>query len=250
MSQTQQRRVALVTGGSRGIGRAVCSALAAQGTAVAVHYRSQKASADQIVANIQQSGGAAIAIQGDLAEAAVPGQLVEQTISSLGALDILINNAGEMTHAAVAEMTDAVWEQTLSVNLTAAFRLSRACIPVMQARGWGRIINVTSQVIYTGSANHAHYAAAKAGLVGLTYSLAKELGPFGITVNALCPGRILTDMIVDQLPNREAEWLAQTPLRRFGQPEEVAAAIAFLASDGGSYITGAVLNVSGGQVMG
>ena len=120
----------------------------------------------------------------------------------------------------------------------------------MKARRWGRIINVSSQVAFTGSNNHAHYAAAKSGLLGLTFSLAKELGASGITANVVAPGRIVTDMLLSQMPGREEEWLRQTPLRRFGRPEEVAVPIAFLASDEASYITGAVLNVSGGQLMG
>lgn len=243
-------RIALVTGGSRGIGKAACLMLAAQGASVAVHYRSQAAAANEVVAAIQQQGGQAIAVQADLAETDVPAQLMDQVVQRLGTVDILINNAGEMTHAPVAEMSDELWERTLTVNLTAAFRLTRACIPAMTERGWGRIINVASQVVYTGSVNHAHYAAAKAGLIGFTYSLAKELGTAGIMVNAVCPGRILTDMITEHLPKRQAEWLAQTPLKRFGEPEEVASAIAFLASDGASYITGAALNVNGGLVMG
>ncbi len=250
MIAAQKRRVALVTGGSRGIGRAACLSLAEQGAVIAVHYRAQAAAADEVVKIIESRAGRAIAIQGDLAEADAPARLINQTVQQLGAIDILVNNAGEMTHSSVAEMSDEIWEQTLTVNLTAAFRLTRACIPAMLERHWGRIINVASQVVYTGSVNHAHYAAAKAGLIGFTYSLAKELGAAGITVNAVCPGRIVTDMISEQLPIRQAEWLAQTPLKRFGEPEEVAAAIAFLASDGASYITGAVLNVNGGLVMG
>jgi len=218
-------RVALVTGGSRGIGRATCLALAAHGAAVAVHYRGQ-------------------------AEAAAPSSLVDQTAARLGPIDILVNNAGGMTDSAVADMTDEVWEESMTLNLGAAFRCARACIPGMKARQWGRIINVTSQAAYTGSSNHAHYAAAKAGLIGLTFSLAKELARSGITANAVAPGRIVTDMLMELAPGREQEWLAQTPMRRFGRPEEAAAAIVFLASEAASYITGANLNVNGGQLMG
>jgi 3-oxoacyl-[acyl-carrier protein] reductase len=142
-----------------------------------------------------------------------------------------------------------MWEQAITLHLSSVFRCTRACIPSMKARMWGRIINVSSQVVYTGSANHAHYAAAKSGLLGLTFSLAKELGTSGITANLVAPGRIITDLLTERMAGREEEWLNQTPLRRFGQPEEVAEPIAFLASDAASYITGATIHVNGGLVM-
>jgi len=161
-----------------------------------------------------------------------------------------VNNAGEQGTASVTEMADAEWQRSLDLNLTAAFRLAQACLPEMLAQRWGRIINVSSQAAYTGSARHAHYAAAKAGLLGFTFSLAKEAGPHNVTANVVVPGRIETDMLAGQLPSRAGEWLKQTPLGRLGRPEEVAAAIAFLASEAASYITGAALQVGGGLVMG
>ena len=250
MTKDLSGHFALVTGGSRGIGRAACLALAERGAVVAVHYHRQAQAADEVVAAIRQAGGRAVALQADVSDSAAIAMLVEQVSAQLGAVDILVNNAGEMTDSSVEAMSDEVWDRALSVNLTSAFRCTRACLPAMQARGWGRIINVASQVIYTGSVNHAHYAAAKSGLLGLTFSLAKEVSASGITVNLVSPGRIVTDMIIDKIPAREREWLAQTPLRRLGQPEEVASAIAFLASESASYITGANLNVNGGLVMG
>jgi 3-oxoacyl-[acyl-carrier protein] reductase len=243
-------RTALVTGGARGIGRAICYALAARGATVGVHFRSSAANAAEVVAAIKAHGGAAAAYRADLAIPGAATALVDQVAAALGTLDILVNNAAEMTDAPVQEMTDAEWDTTINVNLSAAFRLARACIPLMRARGWGRIINISSQAAYTGSRNHAHYAAAKAGLAGLTYSLAKELGAAGITVNLVAPGRILTDMVLERMAGREEEWLRQTPLGRFGTPEEVAAPVAFLASEGARYITGATLHVNGGLVMG
>ena len=250
MIENLSKRVALVTGGSRGIGRATCIALATSGVAVGVHYNSSTESALETVETIKQAGGMAIALQADLVDSGAVEKLVTETVNQLGAVDILVNNAGEMTSSAVSDMTDAIWERAITLNLTAAFRCTRACIPMMKARKWGRIINVSSQAVFTGSVNHAHYAAAKAGLLGFTYSLAKELGRAGITVNAVSPGRIVTDLISAQIPTRGEEWLKQTTLRRLGQPGEVASAIVFLASDGASYITGANLHVNGGLVMG
>jgi 3-oxoacyl-[acyl-carrier protein] reductase len=243
-------RVALVTGGSRGIGRAICLELARQGAVVAVHYRAQADAANQVVTEITKSGGKAAAFQADVGETVEVTRLIEQVSVQFGAVDILVNNAGEMTDSSVENMTDEMWEQTLSVNLSSAFRCARDCIPAMKAKKWGRIINIGSQAAYTGSSNHAHYAAAKAGLLGLTFSLAKELGTFGITVNLVAPGRITTDLLLERMAGREQEWLAQTPLKRIGEPEEVAGAVAFLATDAAGYITGANLHINGGLVMG
>ncbi len=242
-------RVALVTGGSRGIGRAIALALAEQGAAVAVHYRSQEVQAQMVVDTILEKSGRAVALQADLAQADAPDLLVRQVCDHLGQPDILINNAGEFTDSLVAEMTDELWSQTLALNLTAAFACTRACLPLMKSRAWGRIISLSSQAAFVGSSKHAHYAAAKAGLAGFSYSLAKEVGVDGITVNMVAPGRIVTDMLADHIPSREAEWVQQTPLRRLGEPEEVAGAVVFLASNAASYITGATIHVNGGVFM-
>jgi NAD(P)-dependent dehydrogenase (short-subunit alcohol dehydrogenase family) len=238
-----------VTGGSRGIGAATCLALAADGVIIAVNYRDNAAAAANTVSAIMAAGGQAGAFQADLAAVGAADALVAAVMQRFGRTDILVNNAAEMTDASVEAMTDAQWEQTLALNLGAAFRCARACLPSMKARRWGRIVNLTSQAAYTGSANHAHYAASKAGLAGFSYSLAKEVGPFGITVNLVAPGRILTDMLTERMSGREAEWIAQTPLRRFGEPREVADVVAFLASDKASYLTGATLHVNGGMLM-
>lgn len=243
-------RVALVTGGSRGIGQATCRALAAKGASIVVHYRAQAEAAGTVVQAIRLSGGQAVALSADLIDPFDTDRMLAQAVAQLGKIDILVNNAGEMTDSSVEDLSDEDWEQALAVNLSSAFRCTRACIPLMKTNGWGRIINVSSQAAYSGSANHAHYAAAKSGLLGLTYSLAKELGPSGITVNLVSPGRIVTDMLMERAEDREEEWLKQTPLRRLGRAEEVAAAIAFLASEEAGYITGANLHVNGGLVMG
>jgi 3-oxoacyl-[acyl-carrier protein] reductase len=240
---------AVVTGGSKGIGRAACLALAAHGAAVGVHYSTSEAQAAEVVEEIRRGGGRAVAMRGDLREADAPGRAIAEAFASLGPIDILVNNAGQMTDVAVEAMPDETWEAALTLHLTATFRCSRAVIPMMKTRRWGRIVNVSTQALYTGSKNHAHYAAAKAGLLGFSFSLAKEVGEHGITVNLVAPGRIRTGMLLERSSGREEEWMRQTPLRRFGEPEEIASAIVFLASPAAGYITGANLHVNGGLVM-
>jgi NAD(P)-dependent dehydrogenase (short-subunit alcohol dehydrogenase family) len=218
--------------------------------AISVHYNSSRDKAQEVAALIREKGGRAAAVQSDLSRPGSGDKTVGDTAALLGGIDILVNNAGGMTDAPVEAMSDRLWDHSLALNLSSAFRCTRAAIPHMKQGGWGRIINLTSQAAYTGSSNHAHYAAAKAGLLGFTYSLAKELGGYGITVNAVSPGRISTDLLEARSRGREKEWLSHTPVGRFGSPEEVACAVGFLASDHASYITGAVLNVNGGMLMG
>ena len=243
-------KVALVTGASRGIGRAIALSLASDGLAVAVHYDKSADAAAKVVSEITESGGTAIAFQGNLASPDVPADLVARVKSQLGSIDILVNNAAVMTDSSIAEMSDEMWDETIAVNLSAVFKLTRACIPAMVENKWGRIISISSQVAQTGSANHAHYSATKASLLGFTYSAAKELGASGITANVVLPGRIETDMISVRSVGRMDEWMSQTPLGRLGKPEEVAGVVTFLASVESSYVTGAAINVNGGLVMG
>lgn len=243
-------KVALVTGASRGIGRAIALSLASDGMAVAVHYDKSADAAAKVVSEITEGGGTAIAFQGNLTSPDAPADLVARVKSEMGSIDILVNNAAVMTDGSIAEMSDAMWDETIAVNLSAVFKLTRACIPEMVEKKWGRIISISSQVAQTGSANHAHYSATKASLLGFTYSAAKELGASGITANVVLPGRIETDMISVRSIGRMDEWMSQTPLGRLGKPEEVAGVVKFLASSESSYITGAAINVNGGLVMG
>jgi NAD(P)-dependent dehydrogenase (short-subunit alcohol dehydrogenase family) len=218
--------------------------------AVAVHYDKSADAAAKVVAEITEIGGRAIAFQGNLASPDAPADLVKRVKNEMGSIDILVNNAAVMTDGSIAEMSDAMWDETIAVNLSAVFKLTRACIPEMVEKKWGRIISISSQVAQTGSANHAHYSATKASLLGFTYSAAKELGASGITANVVLPGRIETDMISVRSIGRMDEWMSQTPLGRLGKPEEVAGVVKFLASSESSYITGAAINVNGGLVMG
>lgn len=243
-------RVALVTGGATGIGAATVAALAADKVSVALQYSSSENEAKQISEQLNSKGLKVEIFRADLSQKDSVDKLVASVKAKLGDIDILINNAGLMSDASIIEMSDQLWDQALNINLTAAFKLIRACAPSMVSKKWGRIINISSQVALVGSANHAHYAAAKAGLLGLTYSAAKEYGASGVTVNAVLPGRIQTNMIAQRSKGRLDEWLAQTPLNRLGKPEEVAGMINFLASEMASYVTGAAINVNGGLVMG
>lgn len=243
-------RVALVTGGATGIGAATVTELAKEKIIVALQYSTSVSEAERIADKLKSEGGKVEIFQADLSQKDSADQLVAQVKEKLGAIDILVNNAGVMSDASIIEMSDDLWDQALNINLTSAFKLIRATAPSMVSKKWGRIINISSQVALTGSANHAHYAAAKAGLLGLTYSAAKEYGAFGVTVNVVLPGRIETNMISQRSIGKLDGWLSQTPLNRLGKPQEVASMVSFLVSEKASYVTGAAINVNGGLVMG
>ncbi|MGD1032058.1 MAG: SDR family oxidoreductase [Opitutaceae bacterium] len=243
-------RVALVTGGSRGIGRAICLRLAAHGAKVAIHYREREKEARAVEAAISASGSSALSVRKKLDGEPACRELIAEVAGGLGPIDILVNNAGIFTGAAIEDLDSAMWNETLTLNLSVPFHCIRACLPAMRKRGWGRIISISSQAGLLGSAGHAHYAAAKAGLLGLTFSLVRELGASGITANVVSPGRVETEMIADHLKTRRKEWLSQTPLGRFGRAEEIAATVAFLCSDDAGFVTGANLNINGGTAMG
>jgi 3-oxoacyl-[acyl-carrier protein] reductase len=243
-------RVALVTGGSRGIGRAIALRLAQDGSAVAVNYRGSAASAREIVRQIEAAGGQAIAVQGDVAESGAAAKLVADTVAHFGRLDILVNNAGITRDNLTLRMSEADWDAVLTTNLKGAFLCAKAALrPLLKARDSGRIIAISSVVGITGNAGQANYAAAKAGLIGLTKSLAREVASRGITVNAVAPGFITTDMTATLPADLQEAALKTVPLGHFGTPEDVAAAVAFFASPAARYITGQVLAVDGGIAM-
>jgi 3-oxoacyl-[acyl-carrier protein] reductase len=238
--------VALVTGASRGIGRAVALRLAAEGAAVAVGYGSSEAAAREVADRAGELGVATALLAADLGDAAAAGALVARAAAALGRVDILVNNAGLTRDQLAVRMSDEEWSQVLAVDLTAAFSLCRAVLRGMLRSRWGRIVNISSVAGVVGNPGQANYSAAKAGLIGLTKALAKEVGGRGITVNAVAPGFVETDMTA-ALPAALVERaLGVVPAGRLGTADEVAAAVAFLAAPEAAYVNGHVLHVDGG----
>jgi 3-oxoacyl-[acyl-carrier protein] reductase len=241
-------RVAIVTGAASGIGRGIAEAFAEEGAAVAVADKNEQG-AQTVAEAIGGRGGRAIAVPVDVTDEALVGAMVERVLADLGGLDVLVNNAGIDTVSTLVEMPVSMWQQMMDVNLTSVFLCTRAVLPTMIAQRSGRIINLGSQLGLEGTDRMAHYCAAKAGVHGFTKALAYELAPHNINVNAVAPGPIETPLL-ETIPQ---DWLdkkrASIPLGRFGRVEEVTPTVVLLASDGGSYYTGATLNVSGGDVM-
>ncbi|HVC78906.1 MAG TPA: 3-oxoacyl-[acyl-carrier-protein] reductase [Chloroflexota bacterium] len=242
------RRVALVTGASRGIGRATAVALAAAGYAVCVNYRSQEEAAHAVVRAIRDADGEAIAVGADIARREEVETLFQRTTEALGPVAVLVNNAGITRDTLLLRLSEDDWDSVLDTNLRGAYLCTKAALrPMLKAR-WGRIISVSSVVGLTGNPGQANYAAAKAGLIGFTRSVAREVANRNITANALAPGYITTDITQDLPDELKAKVLEMIPAGRFGTPEDVADVVVFLASDGARYITGQVLNVDGGFV--
>jgi 3-oxoacyl-[acyl-carrier protein] reductase len=242
-------KVALVTGGSRGIGRAIAQELARRGAQVVISYAGNEAAAADTVKAIGDAGGKAKAIRFDVADSEGCSAAIDGVIKEFGRLDVLVNNAGVAIDGLLMRFKDEDWDKTLDTNLKGAFMLMRAVArPMMKQKG-GAIVNVSSIVGEMGNAGQAAYAASKAGLLGLTKSIARELASRNIRVNAVTPGFITTDMTAGLSPELKEKMSAAIPLSRIGNAEEVAAAVAFLASDSASYITGEVLKVNGGMYM-
>ena len=242
-------KTALVTGGSRGIGRAIGLRFATQGADVAFTYKGNAAAAAATVAEIEALGRKALAIQADAADVASAEAVVKAVLEAFGRIDILVNNAGITRDDLIMRMSEEAWRSVLETNLFGAFWMTKAVTrPMLKARS-GRIINITSVSGQAGQTGQANYSAAKAGLIGLTKASARELASRSITVNAVAPGFVLTELTQDLPAALQAEITARTPLGRFGTTEEIANAVAFLASDDAAYITGQVLAVDGGLVM-
>ena len=243
------QKTALVTGASRGIGRAIALALADAGANVAVNYHHSKDAAQSVCYHARQLGVRSRCYRGDIARPEQSEFLVEQVVDDFGPIEVLVNNAGITRDKSFLKMTGEMWDEVLQTNLTGPANMTQAVLPLMLAGGWGRIINVSSIVGQTGNFGQANYSAAKGGLIALTKTLARETARKGVTVNAVTPGFIETDMTKD-LPHEALQSVkVATPVGRLGKPEEVAAAVLFLATPAASYITGQVIAVNGGMYM-
>ncbi len=245
--QQLREQVAIVTGASRGIGRAVAIALATEGAKVAVNYARSSEAAQQVVKEITEAGGEAIAIGADVSKTEEVDSLVKQTLEKFGRVDLLVNNAGITRDTLLLRMKPEDWQAVIDLNLTGVFLCTKAVSKLMLKQRSGRIINIASVAGQMGNPGQANYSAAKAGVIGFTKTAAKELASRGVTVNAVAPGFIATDMTSDLDSEAILKFI---PLGRYGQPEEVAGMVRFLAADpAAAYITGQVFNVDGGMVM-
>ncbi len=248
MCRRLEGQVAIVTGASRGIGRGVALALAQEGAAVVVNYRQRQDAAEEVVRAIAQGGGRARAVPADVTDGAAVAALVEETLAGFGRVDILVNNAGISRDMLMLQMGEADWRAVVEANLTSAFLCSKAVLPTMLRQRYGRIVNVGSLAGIAGNVGQVNYAAAKAGLVGLTKAMAREVAARGITVNALAPAFVETEFL-EHVPQRYRRWaLSIIPMKRFARLEEVVPAVVFLALPEASYITGHTLVVDGGMV--
>ncbi|BAD40436.1 3-oxoacyl-[acyl-carrier-protein] reductase [Symbiobacterium thermophilum] len=242
-------QVAIVTGATGGLGRAISLALAREGAAVVVNYARSAEKAAGLVEEISAQGGRALAVQADVGTAEGAEALVKAALDHFGRVDILVNNAGINRDTLIMRMKESDWDDVLDTNLKGAFLCIKAVSrPMMKAR-YGRIINIGSVAGLAGNAGQANYSAAKAGLVGLTRAVARELGSRNITVNCIAPGAIDAGMLLELSEEQRSNYLRQIPLERFGRPEDVAAAVVFLAGPGGAYITGQTIAVDGGLTM-
>ena len=251
----QEQRTVVVTGGSRGIGRAICISLASPNTRIYFNYFSpsdpdaEAAAAAETEKLVADAGGSAMSTSVNIAEEKEVERFFEEIINKPGRIDVLVNNAGITKDGLLVRMKELDWDVVLNINLKGAFTCTRIAAKAMMKQRWGRIINMASVVGVTGNAGQANYSASKAGLIGLTKTAAKELAPRGVTVNAIAPGFIETDMTALLSEKARNAMLDQVPLGRAGQPEDVAAVVAFLASERASYITGQVIHVSGGMYI-
>jgi len=243
------KKVALVTGASRGIGRGIALEMAREGADVVVNYTRSEQEAKEVGRSIEALGRRVVVVKADVSRAGEVEMMRKQVLKKFGGVDILVNNAGVHHHLKSWEIDDAEWRRVLSVNLDGVFLCSKAFSHEMRAKKWGRIINISSIIAFTGTDHEAHYGASKAAVVGLTKSLALELAGYEITVNAIAPGWIKTDMTSGMTPEENKRTLQLIPLGRMGQPEDIAHVAVFLASEKASFITGQTIHVNGGEAM-
>lgn len=245
-----ENKVAIVTGASRGIGRAIALDLAANGAKVVVNYNASAAAADEVINTIQVNGGEALAVKADVSDFAAAQELVKITLDTYGQIDILVNNAGTTRDTLLLMMSEEQWDTVINTNLKSMFNCCKAALrPMMRRKQGGRIINISSVVGLAGQGGQTNYAASKAGIIGFTKSLAKEVGSRQITVNAIAPGffpTALTDVLSEEMVKKALEFI---PLGRLGELEEIAHLVSFLASGRAAYITGEVIRVDGGMAM-
>lgn len=244
-----QGKVALVTGASRGIGRAIALELARHGAKIAVNYAGSEAKAKEVVEEIEQMGGEAFMVQANVASSEAVEQMVKEVTERFGRIDILVNNAGITRDNLLMRMKEEEWDDVINTNLKGVFHCTKAVTRPMMKQRFGRIVNIASIVGVSGNPGQANYVAAKAGVIGFTKTAAKELASRNITVNAIAPGFITTDMTDRLSEDVRTEMLKQIPLARFGEPEDIAKVVSFLVSDAANYITGQTIHVDGGMVM-
>ena len=242
-------RVSLITGGSRGIGKAIALQLANQGAQVAVNYISNQKAAEEVVTLIETQGCSAVSVQGDVTKRADVERIFATTAEKLGPVEILVNNAGIISDSLLMRMSDEDWDSVIDLDLRSIFLCTREAIRTMVRNRWGRIINIGSVVGLRGNSGQANYAAAKAGMVGFTQSIAKEVGSRNITVNCVAPGYVETDIVEDLPKDLKQSIMDRVPVGRFGYPEEIAGMVGFLASEAASYVTGQAIAVDGGLVI-
>ncbi|MCJ7602433.1 MAG: 3-oxoacyl-[acyl-carrier-protein] reductase [Desulfobulbaceae bacterium] len=247
---TLDGKIAVVTGGSRGIGKALCLRLAGMGATVVVNYVSRPDAAEATVASIQEAGGNAVACQFDVADSEQVQAAFKKILADFGRVDILVNNAGITRDGLIAMMKEQAWDEVIDTNLKGAFNCIKAVSRPMMKQRWGRIVSITSVIGFAGNAGQANYAAAKAGMVGLTRSVAKELASRGVTVNGVAPGYIDTDMTKELAEEITEKIKAEIPMNSLGTVEDVAAAVAYLVSEEARYVTGQFIHVNGGMFMG
>ncbi|MBN1967663.1 MAG: 3-oxoacyl-[acyl-carrier-protein] reductase [Anaerolineae bacterium] len=243
-------RVAVVTGASRGIGKGIALELARHGATVVINYNASAGAAEEVVATIKAQGGEALAVQADVTDLEQATALIKSATDAYGKIDILVNNAGTTRDNVIMLMKEEDWDVVIDTNLKSAWNCSKAAVRSMMRKRYGRIVNITSVSGIAGNGGQTNYSASKAGMIGLTKALAREVGTRQITVNAVAPGFVLTDLTADLPENIKSQLDAAIPLGRWGTVEDVAYAVTFLVSDEAAYITGQVLSVDGGMVMG